>query len=312
MNNDTGVEKKRYLLSEAMLQTYQNFIEKEFGVAVDVMDDRRNDRYLFIDRKGKSVVVAILNFDENLGKYVPLQINPKLKEMLEEADKVDTEHRVHFELNKDTIGVGVTSEGMENLSKAGAIHKTSKIELPIWNVSSANDVLLMEWLDYAINKIKSICDTAVDANIKSFYDFYYKTYYSQVLFAYYNYVDQVNSLVSYELNKDLINQYHEEFRTSCKSFDEVLRANEYFKNVAFVRSAFAYGVMYATDGNLFSNDNVKLLGEVKKGNELIFYEDKEPKKYVIYVPIRFVDDKTSVKEVKNISGDMYVSSSYLV
>jgi len=311
MNNGTEVGKTRYLLSEAMLQTYQDFIKREFGVEVDAVNDELNDRYVFIDRAKKNIAVAILNFDSDLGKYLPLQINPNLKGLLEK----ESEHHVHFELNKKSLGVGVTSEGMNNLNKVGAVHNkdnnSGKIEIPMWSVTSANDVLLMEWLDYVMLKIKGICDDQENANVKSFYDFYYKTYYSQVLFAYYNYVDQVNSLVGYELKKELIAQYHEEFRKTCQSFNEVLKTNEYFRNISFVKSAFAYGFMYAADGSLFSNDNVKLLGEVKKGDNLVFYVDKEPKEYIIYVPLRFIDDKSNLEDIKNISGDMYVSSSYL-
>lgn len=177
-------------------------------------------------------------------------------------------------------------------------------------IGSANDIILAEWIDYAMSEVTDTYENSEWKEQLSYQVEYLKSsYYIPTASAYYDYIERVEANMP-ELDGDLKEKYHTRFRDNAIAFNDELKAKSY-NSATFANSPFANAVVVDSLGNLVTNEVGN--GVVYDSNGELIYDRAD---YSIYVRATDIENNNYTLEnlpvdARFINGEAYVPVSHL-
>lgn len=318
-DNREYVFSKKYTLTEKALNEICESVKKKYGLEVSKVEENPNG-YVFISKHGYTI--GDVSYDFHTGLYRNFNFHMGVVEKETEATEREMrEFRYkRFKLQRRKTVWRLTAAAILVLASIGAIktlpgalHKnTSEPEIHLNSVASADDLVLFSWANYAMGKIAdSVSDSPYDAAQEQKDNLY--SDFSNMMINYYNYVDQIESGLPYDITANLIDKYHDEFRDAASQYNDAI-LNSMFANVSFSSTPYADATVLDETGGTFNKGEA--LGEVvDSGNNVVLVDYKDAP-YKIYVQASDVKDGDySIDNLPEGSvvynGEVYVTDSIL-
>ncbi len=245
------------------------------------------------------------------------------REKQEQLRREKKAKRRRYILQKFVVpGVAITAGGLVVLTGIGAIHEAFtkeptaivQQEQDLNTVSNANDIILFSWANYAMGEMSQAANNSQYEHMQTMSENLRVDYFTPVMSAYYNYIEEGLLDLPIELTGDSIKTNHNSFRTNAYLFDEELQSRG-FGSCSFKNSPYANAIVVDAYGQVVAGSDGGLFGEVydSKG-ELITLESEMG--YTIYVRAQDVignDYGTSnyPDDAIMYKGVAYVSESHL-
>lgn len=178
------------------------------------------------------------------------------------------------------------------------------------SIGSANDIILAEWIDYAMSEVTDSYENSEWKDQLQYQVEYLKTsYYIPTASAYYDYVERIEADMPDLLDGDLKERYHTRFRDNAIAFNDELKAKGY-NSATFSNSPFANAVVVDSLGNIVTNDNN---GVIYDSNGELIYDRAD---YSIYVRANDIENNNYSldnlpSDARFINGEAYVLISHL-
>ncbi len=290
-NNLEFVANKRYRVSEGTLKEITEEIHKKYGI--DVVEILENDEgYVFRGKYG--FTIGDLTYDTNNGVYKDFNYHRGVVESIKEREKRMKKRRQYKIQRNKRIGLAFTAAGMAALIGIGVIKSVDKmseikdpvsvetvaIEKHLNTIDNANDLVLIDWANYAMGSFRDYCaGSNIDA-INSLDSTVYADIYVPVMSSYYNYLDCLDSLIPAEIVAESLEKNHNQFRNSAKEFNDYLISIN-LSQFSFEQSPFSDAIVFDKTGKLVESYK-RFTGEVMGSDgELVTYDGDRA--YTIYV-----------------------------
>lgn len=342
-NNEINILiSNKYSLSERVLDQIMDDIYGKTGVSVICYETKNG--YVFKDERFL-IPIADLKFNVVGGKYSDVEIydggveevrirEAQEKRALFEMRKADRakERKRKFRLQVGGViaaSAAITIAGMGVLMAMGVIDtpfgihrptvETTKItiaqEQKLNTLNSANDILLVGWMNYAMDQVRGICSGETAEYLSHLGDEVYMDYFAPAMSAYYDYLDYNDADMPLDVlygDKDVVASAHDRFRMNAVAFANYLKESAYFSGITFSSSPFANAVVTDTNGNVLLEDNNMagvLIGA--DGVSVATNEDSEINIKVTDIPNSPYSLNDLPDDAKMINGDVYVSVDHL-
>lgn len=335
MRNDENIDliySTRIPLTERSLEELCDRLERKSGVPIRGWKELKDDGgYVFYgDYK---IPVGDVVFDTRQGTYRGLSYRIGSKQQIEAERKKRTmqerkQRKLKVQRNR-RIGVAIAAAGMIALASYGVVHLPSTavrdvepvtvasstiMEEKTASIVTAEDLLLIEWANYAIGEVSQICSSSPYEAVSCQYDIAYPDYFAKVMQSYYGYLDYLDQ-EKIGFPADLIasskENAHTSFRSNAIAFDEYLENNVAFRNLTFSNSPYAYSILVDKDGKVVTGESGVVIGE---DGQVVTIDDTSS--YDVYIKASVVPGAhytlTNLPEdAILVDGEAYIDSSHL-
>lgn len=301
--------------------------------------------YIFKDERFR-IPIGELRFNMETGQYnrfqlysgavdeVRSRIDQEHRELLaakSAAEKAERARKRKFKLVRTALatGLSITIAGAAVLVSLGIIDSpfkshdndpepniTASAETALNKYDTANDVILIEWLNYAMGQVQDMCNASEYESFKALSNEVYVNYFAPAMSAYYTYLDYKDSdLPLYpELgDTDLVANAHNSFRARADEFTSYLASSVYFKGISFADSPLANAIVTDQNGNVLAASS-SIEGELVSGDgSTVNAVDGDAK-----VRVRLKDIENSPytltdlpEDAQIIAGEVYVESTHM-
>ncbi len=312
---------KKYTLTEKVLDNVKKYIKDNYGLDVSKITETSSG-YIFISNH--SYTIGDLTYNPHTGLYNKFNFHVGVieKEMEAKKKEISETRYKRFKLQRRKTIAKFTAASLATLLALGVIkglpknisneNQTAVVETHLNNVESADDLVLIAWANYAIGLIS---DEAKDSTYDYVHEQREQLYddFANVMINYYNYVDQVESNLPYEIVGSLIEKYHDDFRISAVSYNDAIEKSM-FSSAAFNSTPYADATLLDNNGLVFNKGTKD--GEVVDENNNVVLIDPEENKYKVYVQAsEITSDNINSNNLPDgavvYNGGLYVSDSYL-
>lgn len=323
------MEVGRIKLTDRTLNEIANRVEERYGL--DVLEIAQSSEGYVL--KGKyGFTIGDITYNPSRGAYNSFNFHHGVKESIEAKDNAirarkQNEKRRQYKLQRNIkIGTALTAAGLTALIGFGVIKAhfsntpvTPETERPeivaqvdhLNTLKSSNDLILVEWANYAMGGVSSECQNSEYEAVQSMRDDVYANIFVPVMSNYYNYLDMLDSGLPADIIGTSVENNHSTFRNSVYDFDEYLDGS--FAKYTFQSSPYADAIVMDGQGNVI-NTSGSLQGELKDSEgQIITFDDTTASVYIKATSIPGQDFKLdSLPEDAVIyNGEAYVLSTHL-
>lgn len=312
---------KKYALTERVINQVCESIKKTYGLEVMRVDETQTG-YVFISKHGYTI--GDLTYDPHTGLYKKFNFHVGVIERETEANKKDLNEQRYkkFKLQRRRMVGRLTAAALAALFALGALRAIPKssgtkepvavVEQHINSIDTADDLILVSWANYAMGEITDQATESPYDYVHDQRDSLYSSF-SNIMINYYNYVDQIESVLPRDISEPLIDKYHNEFRRAVVSYDEEV-ANSMFSSEVFNASPYADAIVLDTNGMELNKGSYT--GEVVGANNNVVLLNSEDTNYNVYVPandVGNVDYSLEYLPVGSVvyNGEVYVTDDNL-
>lgn len=312
---------KKYSLTENVINGVKKSIKDNYGLDVARVNETEKG-YVFISNHGYTI--GDLTYNPHTGLYNKFNFHEGVIEKEIEASKHGQKKIGYrkFKLQRNKMIVRLTAASIATFIVLGVIKAMPKntindsqivvVETHLNNLETADDIVLVSWANYAMDKITDLANKSPYDYIKEQRKNLYADFVN-AMNSYYNYVDQVESLLPVDLTKPLTDKYHEAFRSAIVTYNNAVKGS-LFLDFAFDSTPYVDAALLSKDGQIFTDG--RYTGEVVDSDKKVVLLDFGDRNYQVYVQASDVtnvsfDPNTKVDQSIMYNGRLYVSDNYL-
>lgn len=332
MKNDENVDllyATRISLTERSLEELKCRLEKKTGLPVRRYEELVDEGgYVFYGDYNIPIGDVVYDPRQNAYRGLSYRIGAKQQIEAERKKRMVQEKRRHLKVQRNRrIGVAIAAAGIVALIGYGVIHLPSPsreaepvtVASPVTeerttSIVDADDLVLVEWSNYAIGEVLDICHSSPYESLSSQYDIVYHDYFVPVMQNYYNYLDYLDQEMHGfppELTASSKKKTHDSFRDYTLTFDSYLESSAAFQSFTFANSPYAYSLLVDKDGNVIDGEDGVVFGE---DGQVIAWEDKDS--YDVYIKASAVPgERYTLANLPSdailVNGEAYVDAAHL-
>lgn len=319
----------RFKLTERRLNEICDSVKERYGLDVKEILETDNG-YVFKGNYG--FTIGDVTYDTVTGTYRPFNFHRGVVESIRERDEAIRARRAQerkrkYKVQRNVkIGTAITAAGLvvlvglgvvkglnstPNVPDSSQVGIVSEVE-DLQSIRDVNDLILIDWANFAINGLSEACDRSEYEFFKSEKETAYANLYVPIMSNYYNYLDMIDSGLPQEMVGSSIQNNHDSFRNSAYSFNDYL-GGDYFSEFEFKNTPFASAIVVDSQGRVVDTTG-EIHGELVDGEgKVITFDDSTAKVYVkaSAVPGQNYDISSLPEDAVVFEGEAYVAASHL-
>lgn len=328
----------KYNLSERSIGNILEQIYTQTGI--DAICYETPEGYIFKDQD-YHIPIGELIYDKTLGDYRKTQLysggirevsvrNQERKriEAQERKQERERKRRRRFALQVGKVagtGLLITALGITALTKFGVIdspfqpHTPTEVvavseEKNLNTLNNANDILLVEWMNYAVGEARDMCSDSEYEYFDTLSHEVYSEYFAPAMTAYYNYLDYKDAgiILSQEYSDtDYITRAHDAFKARTMEFAEYLQDSVYFNKITFESSPFANAIVTDAAGNVLKTGGIGDKEVIGVDGSIATLEDTQIKIRLNDLPNSPYSLENLPEDAQIINGEVYIDASHM-
>lgn len=258
----------RYKILDSSLFKFCEDIKKKYGVKVEEIKETESG-YVFLGEFG--LTIGELMFDYAKGEYRNFDFNQGTIELIrQKKEELQNNQQQNNKKNKfalqvgKRIGITLTALAVGALASYGVIKTVDALipdktvtsdendfVVPLQSIDSASDLLIIEWANSAMSRVTALANSSDYDIFKERADIIYKSYFAPLMSNYYNYLYELDSNIPLEYKQDIMDSYHNNFRSLAVEFNNILETYAY-SDCVFSATPYSNALIVDDEGNVLT------------------------------------------------------------